>query len=1254
MYRWPLWVMQSAALILLATGGIGAPASAQSYDSSTIKAQVEELYRAGKYKEALVLQRAHASQIEKAEIAGSGKPGAQTGEALGTVAWYAVLARSFDEALATADRALALTGELQPARAHALLFLGRTDEARTVYLEHKGKRLSPANDTLWEDAVEEDFETLHKAGVEHAAFGDILATLGVDTALTREVNTLKQRTRQLFVEGKYAEATPLAQRYVALSGERFGQHSVRFAIANGTLGNLYQAQGRYAEAEEIYKRALAVTEKALGPEHEQVGIALHNLATLYDKLGRYAEAERGFRRSLALSEKALGPDASAVSDTLYTLGMLYRAQGRHADAESALKRSLTITEKIHGLEHGYVAQVLSELSELYRAQGRFVEAEAVMKRALAVGENALGRDHPEVGTYLNHLANLYQSQGQYAQAEPLYKRSLAIREKALGADHTAVAESLNNLAEIYRAEGRYSEAESPYRRALDIMEKAVGPGHPNVAAVLSNLAGLYQKQRRYAKAEPAYKRSLAILEKALGQGHPSVALLLNNLGDCIYEQGRYGEAEPFFKRSLAITEKAFGSDHPDVGSILNNLAGLYQKRRQYADANGLYKRSLDILQKALGPDHPDVQTGLNNLASLNLEQGDWAAAAMYWRQSTDLLIRRSRRGNEALNGNLVSRGKSESATERTSLLGLIKVTHRLAQTANGAQKVQPARDMFKTAQWAQASEAAGAVAQMAARQARGAGALSALVRERQDLVGEWQARDKALLAVRSQPSDKRDAASEGGLSTRLLEIDARIQEIDRALAKDFPDYAALTNPEPMAVSEVQALLADREALLVFLDTPEWGPVPEETFIWAITKTGMRWAHSSVGTQALSRAVSALRCGLDQSAWLVEGANSCPTLLQGAYTAEDSAAGKALPFDLSQAHELYQALFGQIGDLIKNKDLLVVGSGSLTALPLQVMVTKAVPSGAGDKPVDHRHVAWLTQAHAITVLPSVSSLKALRQFAKASKARQPFIGFGNPLLHGPNGSDRRAWDRRDCKGPAGATQVASRGIRSAIPKFFRSGLADVEEVRAQYPLPETADELCAVAKSTGAPEGFVYLGDKASETMIKALSADGELAQARVVHFATHGLLAGETQMLAAAKAEPALILTPPATASERDDGLLTASEIAQLRLDADWVVLSACNTAAGESEKPGAEALSGLARAFFYAGARALLASHWAVNSDATVKLITKAFAEIKSNPKIGRAEALRRSMLALIAAGGSNAHPANWAPFVVVGEGAR
>ena len=140
--------------------------------------------------------------------------------------------------------------------------------------------------------------------------------------------------------------------------------------------------------------------------------------------------------------------------------------------------------------------------------------------------------------------------------------------------------------------------------------------------------------------------------------------------------------------------------------------------------------------------------------------------------------------------------------------------------------------------------------------------------------------------------------------------------------------------------------------------------------------------------------------------------------------------------------------------------------------------------------------------------------------------------------------------------------------------------------------------------------------------------------------------------------EPGLILSPPKTPTAEDDGFLSGSEIAGLKLDADWVILSACNTAGGAGEGQAAEALSGLARMFFYAGARALLVSHWEVDSDAAVKLVTGAVGAMTKDKSIGRAEAMRRSMQNVMAdttrpeGWGPAWHPSVWAPFVVVGEG--
>jgi CHAT domain-containing protein len=315
------------------------------------------------------------------------------------------------------------------------------------------------------------------------------------------------------------------------------------------------------------------------------------------------------------------------------------------------------------------------------------------------------------------------------------------------------------------------------------------------------------------------------------------------------------------------------------------------------------------------------------------------------------------------------------------------------------------------------------------------------------------------------------------------------------------------------------------------------------------------------------------------------------------------------------------------------------------------LTPTEPTG----PTDHRAVAWLAREHAVTVLPAVSSLKALRRVARPSAAPRAMIGVGNPLLDGPDAASaeraRLARARQRCPQTLRPWQVTVAGARRAgvAQLKTRGGLADLAHLKAQAPLPETADELCGVAHDVKADLARdIRLGAAATEREMKRLSASGELARYRMVHFATHGTLAGELK----GTHEPGLILTPPETASEDDDGYLSASEIATLKLDADWVVLSACNTAAGGATST--EALSGLGRAFIYAGARSLLVSHWAVDSEATVKLITGAVREMSRDAKIGRAEALRRSMLALIDKGTpEQAHPAYWAPFVVVGEGA-
>jgi CHAT domain-containing protein len=356
--------------------------------------------------------------------------------------------------------------------------------------------------------------------------------------------------------------------------------------------------------------------------------------------------------------------------------------------------------------------------------------------------------------------------------------------------------------------------------------------------------------------------------------------------------------------------------------------------------------------------------------------------------------------------------------------------------------------------------------------------------------------------------------------------------------------------------------------------------------------------------------------------------------------EFNADGNSSPVSVNVLHELYQGIFAPaLPHLAGVKHLMVVLSGPLQSLPFGMLVASPPPVITND--ADYRQVDWLAKQYALSVLPSVSSIQAFRQFAKVGDSQEPFAGFGDPLIGGADGTTRGKRAKLD-------VAVVFRNVTTKTNSQASTPgneIADVEAIRNAPRLLETADELRAMAKALKSDQKSLWLQENATETKIKQL----DLSKYRTLAFATHGVMAGEIKGIG----ESGLILTPPQQGTVEDDGYLSAGEIAKLKLNADWVVLSACNTAAADGT-PGAEGLSGLAKAFFYAGARSLLVSHWPVASEATVPLTTGMLKEYEANPTQGKAEAHRKAMMTLMAIPDhpEYAHPIYWAPFVVVGEG--
>jgi CHAT domain-containing protein len=477
--------------------------------------------------------------------------------------------------------------------------------------------------------------------------------------------------------------------------------------------------------------------------------------------------------------------------------------------------------------------------------------------------------------------------------------------------------------------------------------------------------------------------------------------------------------------------------------------------------------------------------------------------------------------------------------------------------------------------------------------------LGKLVRQRQDAVEQWRAIDSTLTerlgGVNSQSVDH----LEQKLKTKLNSLTDKIKQLDKSLRSKFPEFAQLTNPRPVELNQVQKLLKADEALFLHVT----GSQGSDLFL--VRRDKVRVSRTQMNALDLKEAVESVRKGFDLSK--VEQLSDLPY------------------FDTDKAYYLYQNLFYPLRNDLKDvKHIIVVLDGAMQNLPPTVLLSS--PAKGSQKNLSYfSQMDFSGRDFSFSVLPSVSSFKALRSDIKASGASKPFVGFGDPNFEGEQSNTRG---------------VVADKVEELVTHI------DPATLRSLFvPLPETRDELEALAKILKATARSLFFREEATESVVK----NTDLSQYSVIVFATHGLLAGEFRGLA----EPALVLTPPKKATNFDDGLFTASEIAKLKLDSDWVILSACNTA-GPAGRPGAEGLSGLAKAFFYAGTRALLVSHWAVASDASVLLTTGAVKAFADNPKIGRADALRQAILVLLnqEAQAHFAHPAFWAPFITVGEG--
>lgn len=1025
------------------------------------------------------------------------------------------------------------------------------------------------------------------------------------------------RVGRLYVlQGKFAEGLPYLLRALSLpdsSRVRTDRAPTLFYVGRAQVGLKH-----FDIAEQYFQRFADMNDPNDVRLHENEALARINLASAQNHLQKFSQASVNLERALALvpeKKPAVASNAQASKQLLAiyeNLVVTREGLGRKDDALKAAVQALALVEAMSPVDELWVADRIQIVAALQRANQNPREAVKFYSRASEIYKRKLGEADPRTQATLNGLHDAYADLGQYAEAKEL-------SHKTIDPDSPI---SLSNLSVALKGEGRYAEAEALVRRALDIQRRA-DPNDASVARMLNNLATVVENfPDRVPEAQALYEESLALKEKQLGPDHQDVAYSLDNLADIYRRQRNFVAAEKASQRSLRIFEKTLGPRHPEYLTTLFNLGRIAFDQAQFDRAEEYITKAGKNAEEAFGPRNDLAVRAAISLSEIKIAKRKVAYLAGSEERDGPL-------SQEALQGSrraiamAVAWNEARPPDARVNVwleAGIRQAVSEHVAELHGLAEADPSQDLnlgseaFEAAQWADMSQAGRAIQQSNARFVAADKELAARIRERQDLVSERsriERRQIELLAARSSPVEL------AKFRESMAATEKQMSELDKRIAVQFPHYSDLVAQRSLAVRDLQKLLTQDEALVFYLLGAEG------SYIFAVTSTEFSWKPIPYQKDSIVERVGRFRKGLDLAK-------------------RDLLPDDQKWFDLELAYETYGVLLGPVdGTIASKRHLIVVPSGPLTALPFHLLVTDPPPSAvASQRPPAlfqaYKDASWLIKRQGVSVLPSVDSLRSLRSTRAGIRATKPMIGFGDPVFSASR--------------PA---QVASAGITinrtaqtavRAYSEYWVGAEADRATLStALARLPETADELLTVAKYLKAPPSAIFLREKASETEVKAQS----LQDYQVVYFATHGLIAGDIKGVA----EPSLALSLPAQSSALDDGLLTASEVAQLRLNADWVVLSACNTIAGD--RPGAEALSGLAKSFFYAGAKSLLVSHWAVDSVAATVLTTASFRSLSENPRIGKAEALRRAMLNFTngRTDASHADPAYWGPFAVVGE---
>lgn len=871
------------------------------------------------------------------------------------------------------------------------------------------------------------------------------------------------------------------------------------------------------------------------------------------------------------------------------LGTFYFLLGDYDLAESYFLEQNSLVKKLYGEQHDEYANASHNFADFQRTLGNYEEAEELYLKAIQIKRVSKGKQDTEYAIFLNNLGLLYWNMKQYKKAEGLYLEAAAINLKNLGEAHPQYASVINNLALLYTSMEDYNKAELSYLKSKKIKEATIGKEHPDYAVLLKNLGNLYNHTKQYEKAEAYYQEALQLYKRLLGEEHPRYASALNDLAFLYINTKKYTEAEALYFRSLGIIERSLKKEHPFYALTLNNMAFLYYNMDRSNLALAYNMASIAANADSFNIYFPNVfKDSLNlNLGCQSIEQIDFSALSK-------LNYRNLSRLGESLNTllKILERFPNQKAHYQASEAAIkihTKIKNEFMSEANKLAVLAENTEFVR----------------------HGIGASYQLGRAYYDQAFRFAEQNKSILLAEALQGTR--AKVLGDLPDSLAQKERRLSKQKEELKKQ-KYQASNAEAKASAISQENDLNQDVETFLSNLKEkyPRYYQLKYEditakasdvqallapktmlleyfvsdttVYLFAVTTDKIKLLELKVSRLRLYSQVKRLRLALSNYDLI---------------TKKDK---KAYQLYTQKAYWCYANLVEPALKGAEVENLIIVADAVLGQIPFEVLLMKDVQQ----EKVSYAKMPYLLKNYTISYNYSATLWKENLKKEKPINNHKILACASSytPLKEGEIAPNLSKW-------------------RTSSTLELRANLS---------PLPAAGEEVATLAEKF---QGDFKFGDACNEAFFKQ-----NAGQYGVIHLAMHGVVHPQIPILSS------LVFTENGDSLE--DNLLQAYEIAHLKLNADLVVLSACETGYGKYER--GDGIQSLARSFMYAGVPSMVVSLWQVNDYSTAQLMASFYAYLAEG--LTKDKALRQAKLDYLNQNtGLMAHPAFWSPFIQLGN---